>query len=117
MIVAKFGGSSLAAASGFRAVEEILRADPRRGGVVVSAPGKRCPGDRKLTDLLYDLWERRDGAWQPLLKDIYARFDEIAAELGVRPEWQEGRELLTALLSYGKATGCALVIGRRKERV
>ena len=104
MIVAKFGGSSLADAAGFRTAEAIVRADPRRRGVVVSAPGKRAPGDRKLTDCLYDLWERRDGAWQPLLKEIYARFDEIAKDLGVRPDWQEGRELLTAGLASGKAT-------------
>ena len=53
MIVAKFGGSSLADAGCFRAVETILRADPRRRGVVVSAPGRRTPGDRKLTDRLF----------------------------------------------------------------
>ncbi len=104
MIVVKFGGSSLADAAGFRAVEGILRADPRRSGVVVSAPGKRAPGDRKLTDLLYDLWERRVGAWQPLLENIYARFDEIAEDLDVRPDWQEGRQQLSAMLASGKAT-------------
>ena len=51
--VCKFGGSSLANAAQFRKVAAIVRSDPRRRFVVPSAPGKRDPDDRKITDLLY----------------------------------------------------------------
>ena len=53
--VAKFGGSSLADASQFRKVKEIVLADPRRVYVVPSAPGKRNSSDIKITDMLYQL--------------------------------------------------------------
>ena len=51
---AKFGGSSLADAEGFLRVAAIVRADPARRYIIPSAPGKRSPGDRKITDMLYD---------------------------------------------------------------
>ena len=51
--VTKFGGSSLADASSFRKVRDIVLADATRAFVVPSAPGKRYPGDDKVTDLLY----------------------------------------------------------------
>ncbi len=38
--VLKFGGSSLADAEHFRAVAEIIKADPKRRYIVASAPGK-----------------------------------------------------------------------------
>lgn len=69
--VTKFGGSSLADAAGFQRVREIIRSDPSRRVVVVSAAGKRHAADHKITDLLYlchahlqygvscwDLWRR-----------------------------------------------------------
>lgn len=53
LTVAKFGGSSLAGAERFLRVREIVLSDPSRRVVVVSAAGKRHPGDHKITDLLY----------------------------------------------------------------
>ena len=53
MKVVKFGGSSMADAGQYRKVRDILRADPERRVVIVSAAGKRFSGDHKLTDLLY----------------------------------------------------------------
>jgi aspartate kinase len=49
----KFGGSSLASAEQFQKVKAIVTGDAARRYVVVSAPGKRFPGDDKITDLLY----------------------------------------------------------------
>ena len=51
--VAKFGGSSMADAKQFEKVRDIVRADPARKVIVVSAAGKRSADDHKLTDLLY----------------------------------------------------------------
>ena len=53
MIVTKFGGSSLADASQFRKVKDIILSNGGRKIVVPSAPGKRNPKDFKVTDLLY----------------------------------------------------------------
>ncbi len=51
--VAKFGGSSMADAGQYKKVRDILRSDPARRVVVVSAAGKRDSNDHKITDLLY----------------------------------------------------------------
>ncbi len=69
--IAKFGGSSLADASRFLRVRDVVLSDVSRRVVVVSAAGKRHAGDHKITDLLYlchahlsygvscwDLWRR-----------------------------------------------------------
>ncbi len=53
LVVAKFGGSSVADGRQLRKVRDIVHGDPRRKIIVVSAPGKRGPDDAKLTDLLY----------------------------------------------------------------
>ena len=53
MKVVKFGGSSMADAGQYRKIRDILRADPERKVVVVSAAGKRTKDDHKITDLLY----------------------------------------------------------------
>ena len=85
MIVTKFGGSSLADAEHFKKVKEILKMDAERKFVVPSAPGKRGPGDDKITDLLYAA-QRAAGegkAYRHLLERIRARYEGIASELGV----------------------------------
>ena len=49
----KFGGTSLSHAEQMEKAAEIVRADPRRCAVVVSAPGKRTANDEKMTDMLF----------------------------------------------------------------
>lgn len=51
--VAKFGGSSVADAIQLAKVKKIVKHDPARRYIIVSAPGKRFDGDNKMTDLLY----------------------------------------------------------------
>ena len=43
--VCKFGGTSMADAAAMRQAAEIVKADPRRRYIVVSAPGKRSAED------------------------------------------------------------------------
>ncbi|MBM3289070.1 MAG: aspartate kinase [Candidatus Hydrogenedentes bacterium] len=84
-ITCKFGGTSLADAACYRGVVDIVRSNPDRRFIVPSAPGKRKPEDKKITDLLY--------AWHGLLKQdldpsqprgiIYQRFEELARALQV----------------------------------
>lgn len=92
--VVKFGGSSLASAGQFRKATAIIRADPARRYVVVSAPGKRDSSDTKVTDMLYhccDLaMEKSD--FSAVLEAIKARFDGIIRELGLELDLTEDFE-------------------------
>jgi aspartate kinase len=86
-IVCKFGGTSLADAVQIGKVAAIVKSDPRRRFVVVSAPGKRHAADQKITDLLLTCWHL---ATQKLdysepLRLIRDRYDQIAVDLGVAP--------------------------------
>ena len=102
MIVTKFGGSSLADAEHFKKVKDILAMDPERKFVVPSAPGKRGPGDDKITDLLYAAHRAASEGktFQHLLERIRARYEEIASELHVdmdfAPEFSEIEKNLKA---------------------
>lgn len=80
MIVTKFGGTSLADGERFRHVAGILRADPSRRYVVVSAPGKRFPGDSKITDLLYRF---QQSGTERDFSPIQDRFQGILRDLGL----------------------------------
>ena len=80
MITAKFGGTSLADAKRIRHVAQIIRSDPERRFVVVSAPGKRFTEDIKITDHLYRFQETGDPAD---FRPIEERFEGIIRELGV----------------------------------
>ena len=92
MIVAKFGGTSLASAERFRHAADIIRADENRRYVVVSAPGKRCGGDIKVTDLLYRFRETGDPAD---LAPIRERFLEIEEQLGLSLDLSRDFEEMT----------------------
>lgn len=84
-ITCKFGGTSLADAGCVRQAAGIIRANPERRFVVPSAPGKRTPDDKKITDLLYT-WHSmaRQGldASQPR-EIIGERFSQLARDLGL----------------------------------
>ncbi|MDQ3813886.1 MAG: aspartate kinase, partial [Armatimonadota bacterium] len=104
-IVCKFGGTSLADATQIRKVAAIVRADPRRRHIVVSAPGKRHPNDQKITDLLLTCWhlaaQKLD--YSEPLRIIRERYDQIARDLNVPPVTQPFTEMvveLSKLASY-----------------
>ena len=82
-IVVKFGGSSLATAGQFEKVAAIIRENPARRYVVASAPGKRCPDDAKVTDLLYHCYDAACAGedFLPTLAKIRQRFADIIAQL------------------------------------
>lgn len=84
MKTCKFGGTSLADASQFRKVAKIIRSDPSRRCIVVSAPGKRNPEDEKITDLLYRWTEVLGSADRDkVFVEIRARFEKIGTDLGL----------------------------------
>ena len=81
--VVKFGGSSLASAEQFQKVGEIIHSDKNRKYVVPSAPGKRNPGDTKVTDMLYATYAYAEAGndFSKALKGIRERYDEIITGL------------------------------------
>ena len=83
--VVKFGGSSLADAEHFKQVASIVKADPTRRYVVPSAPGKRFKDDTKVTDMLYECYERVKN--HENIDDIYQkivdRYNSIIDGLGL----------------------------------
>lgn len=85
MKVVKFGGSSLADARQILKVIDIVKADPARRIVVVSAPGKRSAGDIKVTDLLIALANAVSASrpYESELAAVVDRYAEIQRELGL----------------------------------
>lgn len=81
--VCKFGGTSMADANAMRQVKEILKADPARKYVVVSAPGKRHKADIKITDMLYRCNNEaiETGTCKKSFAVIRERFVEIVKDL------------------------------------
>lgn len=101
--VAKFGGSSVADAGQFKRVRDIVKADPDRRFVVVSASGKRFGADNKITDLLLlvNAHIRYHVDCTQLLASIRDRFVEIARELGltypITAKFDEFASVITSL--------------------
>ena len=83
--VVKFGGSSLADAGQFQKVAKIIKSDEERCYVVPSAPGKRFSDDTKVTDLLYQCYERvlTGEDFAKAFKPVRERFDGIIKDLGL----------------------------------
>ena len=85
VIVAKFGGSSLADASQFQKVKNIVLSNDNRRIIVPSAPGKRNAIDDKVTDLFYEcnrLASKGKRIDEPFNR-IRERFSEIVKELNI----------------------------------
>ena len=83
--VLKFGGSSLADSSQFAKVKAIVESDSSREVVIVSAPGKRCREDNKITDLLYLIHAhiKYGVAYDGVLSMIKERYAEIREGCGL----------------------------------
>ena len=86
LTVCKFGGSSLADGTNISRVTEIVKSDPVRRYVVVSAPGKRYSDDIKVTDLLYACYKEsvENGNCRETFAKIRKRFCSIVEELGLQ---------------------------------
>jgi len=99
-IVCKFGGSSVADASQFKKIKDIVDSDERRRIIVVSAPGKRHAKETKLTDLLYSTHDLAlkgldiAGPWT-LIRE---RYMEIVRELGLKSNVGSDLDHLETLL-------------------
>lgn len=83
IVVAKFGGSSLADAHQFEKVKNIIETNPERRYIIPSAPGKRHGKDYKITDLLYlcNTHVQQGIPFDDVFKIISERYKEIVEEL------------------------------------
>jgi aspartate kinase len=83
MKVCKFGGTSVASAQQIKKVAAILKADPSRKIVVVSAPGKRFDDDVKVTDMLIRLSQAAlcNEDVEGYLSEVLDRYAQIAIGL------------------------------------
>lgn len=76
--VVKFGGSSLADATQFEKVYNIIKSDKERRFVVPSAPGKRFKDDTKVTDLLYKAYNASSqNEFNATFEEIKFRYQDI----------------------------------------
>lgn len=82
-IVSKFGGSSNASAERVKNTAEIIMENDLRRYVVLSAPGKRFPGDDKITDLLLDIHalSQQGLPHDEAFEKVSSRFLEMGSDL------------------------------------
>ena len=103
--VAKFGGSSMADAGQYQKIRDIIRSDPSRRVVVVSAAGKRSAGDNKITDLLYLCYAHLqygvncDAVFQMICDRYIAIRDECAIDYPIEDDLDAIYESLSARTS------------------
>ncbi|MFY9285853.1 MAG: aspartate kinase [Tissierellaceae bacterium] len=83
VVVAKFGGSSLADSKQFTKVKDIVTSDKRRRYIVPSAPGKRSGDDHKITDLLYMCYQLASHGinFDEVYSIISKRYEDICNDL------------------------------------
>ncbi|MDE6189196.1 MAG: aspartate kinase [Clostridia bacterium] len=84
--VVKFGGTSMADANSITQVANIIKQDPKRRYVVVSAPGKRFSQDHKVTDMLYACYHdlQINGECKSTFDKIRERFKGIVKDLQLK---------------------------------
>jgi aspartate kinase len=109
--VCKFGGSSLADEKEFAKVKSIVFADASRRIIVVSAPGKRNPGDNKITDLLYLTYQhvKYHVDWHSLFDEIKKRYLKIEKDLQIPSKMEQEFAVIEAKISEGSISEEELV--------
>lgn len=104
--VAKFGGSSVANAIQFKKVGSIIKENPKRKFIIVSAPGKRNLEDIKVTDTLIKLGTAfvNNRPYDQYLTALISRFEEIIIELAIPDSTiSDIYQLITSVLESKKA--------------
>lgn len=109
VLVAKFGGSSLADSQQFIKVKEILFANEERRYVVPSAPGRRFSKDTKVTDLLYTCYEQAQKglSCKETFSLIKARYEEIITQLGLSIRLDEEFDTIQKAIDAGASSDYA----------
>ena len=102
--VAKFGGSSLADASKFEKVRDIVLQDRDIHYMVVSALGKRNKSDNKITDLLYLVYQhaKYHVDFSSLFEEIEERYLGVVKDLGLSIDLKPEFDVFAKRLKEGK---------------
>ena len=110
--VLKFGGSSLASGETFEKVKKIVEADKSRAIVIVSAPGKRCSKDMKVTDLLYlcQAHIKYNANFDHLFEEIKGRYQAIYDYCGLKQDLNSEFEAIREKLN--KKTSVDYIVSR-----
>ena len=100
--VVKFGGSSLSDGKQFRKVADIVRSEPSRRYVVPSAPGKRFSGDTKVTDMLYECYDRtlKELDYSDVFAAIKERYDLIIQDLGINLSLEKEYNVIDSIIAH-----------------
>jgi len=100
--VVKFGGSSLADANQFIKVAEIIHADKTRRFVVASAPGKRYSEDIKITDMLYNCYDKaaKGENFDKEFSAIEERYNTIIKDLNLELSLEEEFKYIKASFAH-----------------
>lgn len=101
--VAKFGGSSVANATQFRKVKQIIQEDKNRLFVVTSACGKETNEDHKVTDLLYlcQAHIRYGVSYEDLFHLIEQKYMRIQKELKLKTNLKKEFEVIRSKMKKG----------------
>ncbi len=101
--VVKFGGSSLASAEQFSKVLNIIRSDEDRKYVVPSAPGKRNAKDAKVTDMLYECYDKAEQGEniRVTFNKIKDRYNTIIGGLGLKLSLEEEYKVIEKKMKEG----------------
>ena len=91
VFVSKFGGTSLSTGERFLNVLNIVRENPDRRFIVVSAPGKRFKRDDKITDLLLECSKNQNRSDFDEIRHRFLRISECAG-VSVKDELDECEE-------------------------
>ena len=115
-ITCKFGGSALAEAAQARRAFAIIKANPERRCIVVSAPGKRpgVLGDKKVTDLFqgwHAIAHLNISTNGQILEKIEERYLEIARGLGLELDLSIQFRTIAERLSRGASLDYAMSRG------
>lgn len=99
----KFGGTSMADAAQYRKIRDIVRSDPSRRIVVVSAAGKRFSDDNKITDLLYLCFAHMKYGveYDSIFQTIRDRYLGIRDELGLSTDLESDFDRLKEKMETG----------------
>jgi len=101
-IVCKFGGSSVANAAQIKKVTDIIKANPNRKYVVVSAPGKDEQDSEKVTDHLFNIAKtgnhfrskKKNITGEESYNAVIQKFTRLINDLGI-----DGEDILQDLSS------------------
>lgn len=105
MLVCKFGGTSMADASSIAQVVNIIKANPKRKVVVVSAPGK-LNGQDKITDILIKCHKtaKEGGSCKEVFEKVKSRYlsiiNDLKIDIDIAKELEDIRQEIDAGASY-----------------